>query len=218
MTPALRALSEQVLETAQAMFRTGLVRGTAGNISARDPESGLLAITPSAIPYDKMTLDDIVIIDQEGRIVEGHRKPSTEVPMHTRMYRDRAWVNGVVHTHSMFATTFAILGEPIPAVHYYIAPLGDEIPVAPYATYGSPELAEQVSRTLGDNHRAVLMGNHGALAIGASLAEAFGYAATVELLAELYYRARAVGRPNILSPSELARVAEKLKSYGQDRP
>ncbi|HHY66192.1 class II aldolase/adducin family protein [Kyrpidia sp.] len=217
MAEYIEALKEAVLQTAKKMYASGLVKGTSGNVSARVPEEGYILITPTGIPYEDMERDDIVLVDEHGAVVEGFRKPSSEVPMHTRVYRDHPWVQGIVHTHSLFATTFAVLGETIPAVHYLIASMGTTIPVASYATYGTEELAAGASRTIGPDHKGILLQNHGVLAAGTSLDEAYQNAATVEFLAELYYRTRSIGRPILLSDEEIARVAEKLKKYGQEK-
>lgn len=217
MAEYIEALKEAVLQTAKKMYASGLVKGTSGNVSARVPEEGYILITPTGIPYEDMERDDIVLVDEHGAVVEGFRKPSSEVPMHTRVYRDHPWVQGIVHTHSLFATTFAVLGETIPAVHYLIASMGTTIPVASYATYGTEELAAGASRTIGPDHKGILLQNHGVLAAGTSLDEAYQNAATMEFLAELYYRTRSIGRPILLSDEEIARVAEKLKKYGQEK-
>ncbi len=207
-----------VLQVAQATLRNGLVRGTSGNVSMRDTETGLIAITPSGISYDACVEDDIVIVDLKGRIIDGERIPSSELPMHLQVYRDHDWVNGVVHTHSIFATTLSTLARPIPAVHYLIAGIGAEIPVAPYATYGTEDLARGASAMLGESCRATLLQNHGVLAVGRTLDEAYANAETVEFLAELYLRALAVGEPVILPYDEILRVREKFKTYGQVAP
>ena len=215
MASTLQELRKRVMLTAHQVFDTGLVQGTSGNVSARDEETGLVAITPTGFPYDQITEDDIVIIDLDGNVQEGRRKPSSETPMHTRVYRDRSWVGGVVHTHSPFATTFSVLGQPIPAIHYVIAFLGHEIPVAPYATYGTPELAANASLAMGEC-RAVLLANHGVLTAAESIEQAFQNAHLVEYLATLYYRALSTGlEPKILPREEILRNVEKFKTYGQ---
>jgi L-fuculose-phosphate aldolase len=215
MSPMLEELRRRVLAAARSMARSGLTRGTSGNVSARDPETGLVAVTPTAMPYGELTEEDIAVIDLEGRRVAGARKPSSEVPMHAQVYRDRPWAGGIVHTHSTYATTLAVLGRPIPPLHYAIATLGPEVPVAPYATYGSRELARGASATLGEGCRAALLQNHGVLAVGGTVEEALRNAETVEFLAELYWRALAAGEPLLLERGEIDRVREKLRTYTQ---
>lgn len=210
-----RELRSRVAEIARRSYAEGLCQGTAGNVSARDVESGHILITPTGVPYESLRPKDIVVIDENGRVIEGDWAPSSETPMHTAVYRSRSWVNGVVHTHSRFATAFACANQPIRAAHYLVAFAGREIPVAEYATYGTPELAEKAVRALGPNQKAVLLQHHGVLTVGASLEEAFRVASVVEYVAEMYYRALQIGRPPILPDEELDRLQVKFQSYGQ---
>jgi L-fuculose-phosphate aldolase len=215
MTNGLQIARQRVLATAQAMYHSGLVQGTSGNVSMRDEATNMVAITPSGIPYETMTTDDIVIVDLDGIVREGSCKPSSETPMHTCVYRQKPWVGGVVHTHSPFATTFAVAIRPIPAVHYLIAHIGSSIPVAPYATYGTAELATHACNAM-ETARAVLLQNHGVLAVAESIEQALLNASIVEYLAMLYYRVLSLGlEPMILPEKEIQRVAEKFKTYGQ---
>lgn len=136
--------------------------------------------------------------------------------MHLALYSARPEYRGVVHTHSRFATTLACLGRELPAVHYLVAYLGGPVPVVPYATYGTPELAHQAARMFKEpGRRAVLLQNHGTLSAGESLSVAYTAALILESMAELYWRTLSVGEPILLSPEEVARVREKLEQYGQ---
>ena len=202
----------EVVHTAREISRLGLVQGTAGNVSVRDPETGCVAITPSAVPYDAMQPDDIVVVNSEGDVVNGPWRPSSETPMHTRVYRHKPWAFGIVHTHSVYATTFACLGVEIPAVHYVIAFAGPRIPVANYAPYGTDELGERVVQAMGDG-KAVLLRNHGVLAAGRTVAEALNIAEVVEYVATLYYRTRSIGKPLILPDDEIERIRLRLEQY-----
>lgn len=208
----LERTRQEVARAAKEIYRLGLVRGTAGNVSARDPETGYLAITPSAVPYDAIGPEEIVVLNAEGEVVEGRVRPSTEVPMHASVYRARSWARGIVHTHSVYATTFACLGEEIAAAHYLVAFAGRRIPVARYAPYGTPELGRAAVEAMSDA-RAVLLQNHGVLAAGRTVSEAVTLAETVEYVAEIYYRARAIGTPVILPGDEIDRLHRRFETY-----
>lgn len=208
-------LRRQLVEVARKAYDTGLVTGTSGNMSVRDPDSGHILITPSGVEYHAMTPDQMVLVDVNGHVVEGKLVPSSETPMHTAVYRMRPDVQAVVHTHSRFATVFSCLRRPIPAVHYLIALMGTEIPVADYATYGTDELARSAVAAMGTDHRAVLLQNHGVLAVGKHIQEAYNIAAVVEYIADVYYHSLTIGQPVVLPDDEVHRVAEKFKTYGQ---
>lgn len=209
-------LRAAVARAARRLAASGLNVGTAGNVSARLGR-GLVAITPSAMAYVAMAADDVVVVDTDGRVVNGRRGPSSELPMHLAIYEARPDVGAVVHTHSVFATAFAAAGRPIPAVHYAIAPLGDEIRVAPYATFGTAELARSITTTLADDN-AVLIASHGAVAVGPDLHVALERAMTVEYLAELAYRATALGGAVPFDGRELERVREQLRRFPRQDP
>ena len=206
---------ELVVEYGKRMSADRLSTGTSGNISVYVPEEGLLAISPSGIGYFSTQPEDVVVMDLEAHIVEGARKPSSEWALHTLFYKNKPHIRAVVHTHSMYCTTFAVLGQPLQAVHYAIADAGAAaVPCAPYYPFGTLELAEAAGRTAGDSS-AVLLGNHGLVACGKDLAGAYGLALNLEYVAELQYRARCIGTPNILSAEAMEDVMERFKSYGQ---
>jgi L-fuculose-phosphate aldolase len=210
--PELRA---QLVTTAQELEHRGLLSLTAGNLSAR-VDSELIAITPSGMPYRQITPQDIVICDLGGNLVEGERRPSSELPFHTAVLRTRPDAGAVVHTHSLYATTFAVLGRTIPAVHYVIAALGlTEVPIVPYHTFGSPELADAIAAALVDGGDAALLASHGALALGTDLAKAARAAELLEFLATVYYRALTVGAPVVLPDLEVEKVMGRYGDYGQ---
>lgn len=200
----------EIAELGRRLERDGLLNHTAGNLSARVAPD-LVAITPSSIPYPDIMAKDVVIVGLDGRVVEGRRRPSSELAMHLMMYTIRPDVGGVVHTHATHATTFAVLNEPIPAVHYEIAALAiDEVPVVPYVTYGTLDLAEQVRAAIGDAN-AALLANHGTIALGPTLAAAATFTQILEFLATLYFRSRQIGTPVILPRDEILRVREKFR-------
>ena len=208
---SLAAIRRDLVAFGAELLRRGLLSQTAGNLSVRaDSES--LCITPSSLEYDRMTSEDIVICDRGGAVLAGHRVPSSETPLHCAVYDARPDVSAIVHTHSPYATTLAVLGYRIPAVHYMIASLGvTQIEIAPYATYGTPELAASVRDSFAAPARAVLIANHGVVAAGTTLKQAADAAETVEILAGLYYRAISVGVPNVLTGAQMAEVMAKYR-------
>lgn len=211
----MREERELVVEYGRRMSADRLCTGTSGNISIYDPERGLMAISPSGIGYFDTRPEDVVVTDLEAGIAEGTRKPSSEWALHTLFYKSKPHIRAVVHTHSMYCTTFAVLGQPLQAVHYAIADAGAaEVPCAPYCPFGTLELAEAAVETAGPGD-AVLLGNHGLVACGKDIAGAYGLALNLEYVAELQYRALCVGTPNILSAEQMADVMERFRSYGQ---
>lgn len=204
-------LRASVVRVAREMSARGLGVGTSGNVSARAGE-GML-VTPSAVPYAAMEPRDAVLLDLDGRTLEGDRKPTTEWPMHAAIYRARPEVEAVVHTHATFSTTLATLRRDIPPFHYMVAVAGgDSIRCAPYATFGTPELAALAVEALEDR-RACLLANHGMVALGASPEAALDLAVEVESLAELYWRALQVAEPARLGADEMAEALEQFRRY-----
>ena len=211
----LQAERELVAEYGRKMSADRLSTGTSGNISIFVPERDLMAISPSGIGYFDIRPEDIVVTDLEAAIVEGTRKPSSEWALHTLFYKRKPHIRAIVHTHSMYCATFAVLGQPLRAVHYAIADAGAaEVPCAPYFPFGTLELAEAAVETAG-NSDAVLLGNHGLVACGRDIAGAYGLAVNMEYVAELQYRALCVGTPNVLSQEARADVMARFQSYGQ---
>lgn len=208
---------QELVDYGKKMFEDGLVTMTSGNISIFDPRTGYMAITPSGIPYFETAPEDIVIMTLDGKIVEGTRKPSSEHDLHASVYKVRPEARAAVHTHSKYATVLSILGEEVKAVHFTFANVLDRasIPVAPYHTYGTPELAESVKEALKDSP-ACLMANHGMVASGRSLEDAYLAASVIESTAELQYLAQCVGTPSVLSGKEVHDTYENFtKHYGQ---
>ena len=206
---------EQITKYGLKMVEDRLTFGTGGNISILDRNTGLMAIKPSGIEYAKIKPEDVVIVDLDGKIVEGKRKPSSELALHIAFYKKRKDVNAVVHCHSIYCITYAVLGKPLKAVHYVIGSAGvSEIPCAPYATFGTVRLAELTVEALGDS-KAVLMANHGQTTCGKTIKDAYSLALCTERLAEISYRAESIGKPNILSEKEMDDVLFKFNNYGQ---
>ncbi|MDD4551686.1 L-fuculose-phosphate aldolase [Aminobacterium sp. MB27-C1] len=205
---------EMIVEYCQKMVTARLTTGTGGNMSFYNRETGEVAITPTGVDYFEMKAEDVLIMDIDENIIEGTRKPSSETAMHMTLYKKRKDINAIVHTHSVFATTIACLRWELPAVHYLVGFSGNKVPLAPYATYGTSELARNVAESIG-HYNAVLMENHGLLAVGSSIPQAFGTAEEIELVAEIYYRTKCIGNPVILSDEEMEKIVLKFKGYGR---
>jgi L-fuculose-phosphate aldolase len=201
-----------VLDTALAMSRRGLSPGRSGNVSRRF--RGGMLITPSGRTYASILPADIVFVADDGTVPPGQRVPSTEWRFHLAAYRTRPDVGGIVHTHSPNATALACAGKSIPAFHYMVAVAGgNDIPLVPYATFGTNELARHVAKGL-RKRDACLMANHGQIAVGETCSKALELAAEVEILAEQYFRVLSLGDPVVLSDEEMERVAQQLEGYG----
>lgn len=204
-----------IVEYGKKMSAARLSTGTSGNISIYDPEKGLMAISPSGIDYFSTAPEDVVIMTLDAGIVDGSKKPSSEWGLHAAFYKHKPHARAVVHTHSMYCTTFAVLGQPLRAVHYVIADAGAAaVPCAPYRTFGTPELAEAAIETCGPGD-AVLLGNHGLVVCGRDLRSAYSLACNMEYLAELQYRAMCIGQPKVLNDQQMAQAMERFKTYGQ---
>jgi len=212
--PGERTLRKAVIDTALDMSRSGLSPGRSGNVSCRW-QSGML-ITPSGMAYDVIKPEDIVFVDGDGATRKGERKPSSEWRFHLSAYAARPDRNAVVHTHSLHATVLACAHRPIPAFHYMVAVGGGvDVPLVPYATFGTDELAEYVARGLSERD-ACLMANHGQIAIGKDLASALELAKEIEVLAEQYVKVLTVGEVHMLGERSMGEVLERFAGYGQN--
>ncbi len=209
--PTVYDMKENVLETTLAAYRQGLFAGTSGNLSLCDETRQILAITPSSFPYEKMTIDDIMVIRMtDGSIVEGPHRPSSEWRMHTAILKGRPDVFGVVHTHSPYATSFAVSCKPIPLILiemlFYI---GGDIPLSEFALPGTEELGERVLESLRARN-ACLMRNHGVVAVGESLEQAHLRAVYVEDAAKIYSLALGVGGVRRIPDEEVWAMKSRL--------
>lgn len=205
---------QEVVQTARHMYEAGLTTGTNGNVSVR-VDASTFAITPSATSYLSMTAEDVVGINADGERVWGHRKPSSEWALHTLFYRSRPDVGAVIHTHSPYATAAAVLGEAIPAIlAEAVHILGGAVPVAPYVTFGTTQLAEAAVAACGSMN-AVLLCNHGAVALGKDLPSALQCAAVLEETAKIYLLAKAAGTPKVIAAAELQAI---YRAYGGYKP
>lgn len=192
-----------VADCGRRLLSTGLVVGSAGNVSVRVGDR--IAITPSGVPYDRIEPADVCVLDLAGRVLDGPDRPSSETPMHVGVYESTD-AAAVVHHHGVHSAAVSTVRDELPAIHYAVLQLGGPIRVARYATYGTPELARSVHAALRERTGALIQ-NHGAVAYGRSLDEAFDRAQLLEWLCEVYARASALGPPRILSAAELEAVA-----------
>lgn len=207
-------LRAEIVQAARSMNALGINQGTSGNVSAR--LGGNMLITPSATPYDQMRPEDVAVmpLDGEHGAWSGPLKPSTEWRFHLDILRGRPDAGAVVHTHATYCTTLAILRKPIPAVHYMMAAFGGtDVRCAPYATFGTAELAAHTLAAL-DGRNACLLANHGMVVVGASLAKAMWLAVELETIARQYYLSLQIGEPYVLSDAEIADTAKSFSTYG----
>ena len=205
---------EEIVAYGKKMISSGLTKGTGGNISIFNREQGLVAISPSGLDYYETTPVDVVILNLDGEVIEGERKPSSELDMHLIFYRNREDINALVHTHSPYAKTIASLGWELPAVSYLIAFAGPNVRCAPYETFGTKQLAEAAFEGMIDR-RAVLLANHGLMAGANNIKMAFTIAEEIEFCAQIYYQTKSVGEPKLLPEDEMENLAKKFEGYGQ---
>ncbi len=204
---------QTLLDCYRELLASGLGTGTSGNVSCRH-EAGML-ITPTGISPDTMKPEELVAMTLSGEVSGGQLRPSSEWQMHAAIYQRRSDVMAVVHCHSRFATTLACTGRGIPAIHYMIAVSGkSEIPVAPYATFGTQALAMSAAEALADG-QACLLANHGQIAVGTTAKSALRVATEVEELAAIYWHSLVVGNGQILSTQQMDEVMAAFGSYGQ---
>jgi L-fuculose-phosphate aldolase len=210
----LEAERREVVAYCRRLRPDRLVVATSGNISVRSGD--LVAVTPSGVDYDELAPEQVGVHQLDGSPVEAPVEPTTELPMHLAVYRETGAL-AIVHTHSTAATAVSTLVDELPPIHYLIALFGGPVRVAPYATYGTKQLAMNVVQGLRDRS-ACLLANHGALAVGDTLARAYSNAVYLEWLCEVWLRASAHGQPRLLPPTEIGRVARKLTEYRAPRP
>lgn len=211
----LEAHRKELIACGQKLLEASLTKGTGGNLSMCHREEGIMAITPSGIDYFDIQPEQIVLLEVEtGKILEGDAVPSSESDMHRILYKYRDDLNAVIHTHTTYATTLACLNMALPAVHYLVALAGPDVRCAPYATYGTVELAKNAFEAMKDR-KACLLANHGLLAGGADLTTAFTVTEEIEFCCALYYRAKSIGEPVILTESEMTLMMERFKNYGK---
>ncbi len=212
----LEKLRREVCRWNKELPRNGLVAWTSGNVSGRDPKTGLIVIKPSGVVYDDLTPENMVIVDPDGKRIEGKLNPSVDTPTHLYIYRQRSDVGGIVHTHSNFATAFAAVGKPIPAVLTAICDeFGGPIPVGKFAPIGGEEIGREVVRAIGASP-AILMQNHGVFTVGKDAGSAVKAAVMVEDIARTVFYALQIGKP-VAIPKEMVVQLHKryTEKYGQ---
>ena len=208
---------KHVVEAGLRMMESGLTVCTWGNISARNPKNGRIFLTPSGMAYDVITPEDIVVVDGEGRILEGTRKPTVEMGMHLAIYRLRSDVNAIIHTHPIHSSVFGVLRRDIPVINDEAAQIfGGPVRVTNYALPGTEALAEEAAKAIGEKGSACILANHGAVCVGKDMERAFRVAQVLEMSAEIYYKALAVGTPYEITAEDAAYMKDFMDhKYGQ---
>jgi len=205
-----------IVEYGRKLITSHLTTGSGGNLSIINRALGLVAIKPTGVDYFVLEPKDVVIVTSGGVIVDGVMDPSSELRMHLDLLNYRTDINAVIHTHQVYATTIACMNWELPAVHYLVGFSGNKVPLAPYATFGTQELSDNILKSIG-SYNACLMSNHGIVTIGENIEMAFQTAEELELVARLYYQSRCLGNPTILSDEEMEVIKEKFKTYGQKK-
>ncbi len=212
----LEALREQVWKLHLELPKNDLVRWTGGNVSGRDLESGLVVIKPSGVKYPDLKPEHLVVLDVDGKIIEGNLSPSSDTASHLYIYRQRPDVGGIVHTHSPYATAFAAVGKPIPV---YLTAIADEfggpIPVGGFALIGGEEIGKVVVESIGTSP-AVLLKNHGVFTIGRNAEAAVKAAVMTEDVARTVWYALQLGTPDVIPAEDVAKLHDRYTNvYGQ---
>lgn len=185
-------MKQLVLDTAKEMYRKGLVEGTSGNVSARMPD-GSVCVTPSSVPYESMVLEDLVVVDLDANVVEGHRSPTSEKDLHLACYRAFEEVGGVIHSHPVHGSMFACARQPVPAaIEEFVVFVGGDVPVCDYTLTGTADLGKEAVRNL-EQTSAALLASHGMITIGPTPTEALHVALVVERAAQIVHGARVLG-------------------------
>lgn len=212
------AMKQAIVDGGLSLFNQGLTVGTWGNLSLRDKDTGLIYIKPSGMPYPDITPDDVVVMDKDFKVVEGHRKPSIEYQLHISIMNARDDVNAIIHTHPIYSSVFGVLREDIPGISEdFVQIVGDKIICCDYALPGTPQLAINLVKALGQRN-AVMIPNHGTVCVGANWKDAMKIVFVVEKSAQIYFMARAIGTPKLIDPEDIKAMQDFAKySYGQDK-
>lgn len=207
-------IREELIRYGNMLIEHDMTKGTGGNLSVYDRAANLVYITPSGIEFDRIQADDIVVLDLEGNVVEGKRKPSSEWAMHLIFYQNRPDISAVIHAHTTYSTVFACLNQDLPASHYMLAVAGPNVRCAPYAGFGTPELAGNALTGM-EGRKAVLLANHGIIAGESTLKRTFNVIEEVEYCARIHILAKSIGEPVVIDDAEMTHMAERFKTYGQ---
>lgn len=213
----LEKYKQEVIEVAKKMLECGLVTASWGNVSVRPAEQDIMIITPSGMDYCQLRYSDMVAMDFSGQTLQGERKPSSEYQLHREIYMKRPDVFAIVHTHSIYASSFAAAHEPIPVIMEELAQInGGPVLVAPYGLPGSLELAVNCVNTLGGHNAAVLLANHGLVGVSGSLKDALKVCQIVEKTAQITLNALNIGVFHKISPKNIEHIREYyVNEYGQ---
>jgi L-ribulose-5-phosphate 4-epimerase len=217
----LKELRQQVVRVGLDVLERGVVHGTAGNMSVRDPETGLIAISPSGIPYPSLTPLDVVVVNADGQVVDGRRKPSSETPLHTMILRARPDIRAIVHTHAHYATVVSCIRSSLPPILTETCLIaGPRVPVTRYGLTGTPDFGASVLEVLSPDTNAVILKNHGLITFGESFASALTITEIVEEAARVYIHALAAngGRePDLVPENLIPEMTERFRrTYGQE--
>ena len=207
----VREAQERIAEKGREMLDEGLTQRTSGNVSLR-VDADRVAISPTSVPYHEIEPSDVPVVTLDGDRIEGDEPPSSELPMHSEVYRRRDDVDGIIHTHSPYATTFASLGATIEASHYLMAFAGKEVRTAEYGRNGTADLARKAAETLGEDN-AVLLRNHGVLAVGPTVEDAHNVASRVEYCARIHYQSSLLGEPELVDDDEMEALIDHFQDY-----
>ena len=210
----LEEVRREIVTYSRKLITSGLTVGTGGNISVYIPEAEAFAITPSGIDYFEMEAEDVVVLNMAGHVIDGSRRPSSEVELHRIFYENRSDIRAVVHTHSTYCTVLATNRMELPASSYLVAFAGKNVRCGDYASFGTRELAENTFRAM-EGRYAALMANHGLITGADSLLRAFDIAQQIEFCAKVYVMASSIGTPVILDEKEMERMAGRFQTYGQ---
>ncbi len=212
-----KSIKEAVCKTALEIYKSNLVIGTWGNVSSRIDDD-LCVITPSGLAYDSLTAKDMVVVNSAGTVIEGDYIPSIETPLHTAIYQARPDAKAIVHVHSPYATAFAVANREIPLILEETAQvIGHPVRVAAYAICGSQQLAEEAISCLLNGEKAILLANHGLVAVEENLSKALKVCFIAEKTAMIAINALKIGSINPLSAEDTSLLNEKFKSYGQEK-
>lgn len=210
---------QQLVQAGRDMLEKKLTVETWGNLSLRDPDTGRIYLTPSAMPYSTITEEDVVVLEPDGSLFEGRRKPTVEKDLHVKVYQNRPDVDAIIHTHPVESLVFGVLHEDIPPIIDEAAQiLGGTVHTAKYALPGTQSLAENCLEALGVKGRACLLANHGAVCLGKDMKDAFKTSAVLEMTAEIYRKARSLGEPVVIDEHQVAFMRDFMENhYGQDK-
>lgn len=208
--PVLKAQRQALADACARLAAKGLVEGTAGNVSVREGDH--VAVTPTGADLAELTAEQVAVVDMDGNLVDGPLEPTSELFLHLGIY-EGGGAGAVVHTHGPMATTLACVVDELPLIHYSMLAFGGPVRVAPYATFGTPELARGVAEAL-EGRSAALMRNHGSVSFGPDLASALNIAELLEWNCGVYWRARAIGQPILLDEAQMSDVATAVTERG----